>query len=164
MLIGGEYGIVPDPTNSMDKKGKPRSDVLKIWVSGPSQQTDWGGSRFWRNISPTWIKGENRTVRAPSAIKVDIFVPSSIHAYLGVLSVHRYNTVTGDKDSVAGYEIDEMGVPVLYVNDGKGKAERAKLKSGLFHNGEWNTLELALDDGMDGLWMLNDNFEILEYE
>jgi hypothetical protein len=128
------------------------------------------------------------------------------------VKLHRFNTVTGDKNSVAAYEIDEMGIPVLYVNDGKGKGERVKLKSGLFHNGEWNTLELVLEpngdvtplvnganayrntsdrlrvpvgdypagfvdghagiiaaneapvDGLDGIWILNDNFEVLEYQ
>jgi hypothetical protein len=212
MKIAGDYEVIPDPTNSMNKDGKPRGNVLKLWVSGPALPTDWDPSRYWRTIFPSWMKGENRTVRAPSAIKVDIFVPSSVHAYIGVLGVHRYNTVTGDKDSVAAFEIDEMGIPVLYVNDGKGNGERVKLKSGLFLNGEWNTLELVLepngdvtplvneviayqnksdqlrvpvgdypagfcdghagiiaanpapDDGMDGLWILNDNFEILEYE
>lgn len=212
MKIAGDYEVIPDPTNSMNKDGKPRGNVLKLRVSGPALPTDWDPSHYWRAVFPSWMKGENRTVRAPSAIKVDVFVPSSVHQWIGLLSVHRYNTVTGDKDSVAAYEIDAMGIPILYVNDGKGRYERVKLESGLFHSGKWNTLELVLElngnviplinganayrnksdqlrvpvgdypagfvdghagiiaanqapnDGMDGLWILNDNFEVLEYQ
>ena len=205
--IGGDYTIVPDPTNSS------RGNVLKIWAEGPAVHPNWDATRFWRDINPAWMKGDNRTVRAPSAIRVDVFVPSDVvHQDIGLLSVHRYNTVTGDKNSVAAYELDERGVLRLYVNDGKGNSERVNLRNGVFQKGEWNTLELVLEpngdviplvnglnaynnesdqlrvpvgdypagfadghagiikayqspvDGLDGMWILNDNFEVLEYQ
>lgn len=212
MKVGGDFAVVSDPTNSTDSDGRPRNNVLKIWASGPAVHPNWDEILFWRDINPNWIKGDNRSVLAPCAIRVDVFIPTGIDQELSLLGAKRLNTVTGDLNSLAAYELETSGNLRLYVNPGKGNGTRVKLKKGIFHRDEWNTLELVFEpdgkvvpivngvnaynrerdqlhvpvgdypagfatghagiltvnqssrDGMDGVWILNDNFLIIEYE
>lgn len=212
LQIGGDFSIIPDPTGSLDNRGIPRGKVLKLWASGSGEHTESGGALFWRHIYPAWMLGPDETVPAPCSIQVDVFTPKGIEEDLGLLGVHRYNMRTGDKISVAAYEIDGNGNLVLLARDGKGNDKRVRLKSGIFRKGEWNTLRIDFepdgsiypyvngilaynrtsdllsvpvgdhpagfadghagiiaanqtpDDGLDGIWILNDNFLIVEYE
>ena len=122
---------------------------MKSTIQGkPVQHPDWGSTLWWRNILPDWCNCYPlQTVRAPSAIQVDVFKPSDLYG-IDMLAVHRLNKNTGDTISVAGFEVYSDDNLVLVVRDGQGNDTRVSLKSGLFSSDTWNTLRLDFE--LDG--------------
>lgn len=144
---GTKVEIVTDPTSSLDADREPRGGVVKVSIQGKSVQKEWlstgrKGGLYWRTGYPGWDYGQ--TLRAPSGIQVDIFIPADLYG-IGLHGVHRLNKIHGDRTSVAGYEIYRGDVLVLVARDGQGNDKRVHLRHGLFQSGQWNTLRLDFE-------------------
>ena len=138
--------VFDDPAMLLDVDGKQIEYVMKVTIGDkPVSHPDWGSDPLWYAVYPGWENGlPAQTLGAPCAVQVDLLKPLELAG--SFMSVHRLNEKTGDRASVAGYEIEPNGRVKLVTRDGYGGDQKVYLNHALMKKSRFNRLRLEFSE------------------
>jgi len=151
-----------DPELRIDVDNKPIDYAMKTAIgSNPVSHPDWGSDPLWYAAYPGWENGlPAKTLSAPCAVQADLLTPLGLGG--SFMSVHRLNEKTGDRNSVAGIEIEPSGKMHLVTRDGYGGNHLAYLNYALMKEGRYNRLRLEFSEDGTVLPFINNELAYLD--